>query len=359
MVATDEFDYDLPDAAIAQTPVEPRTAARLLVDRGPGTSPDHRQIEALVDLVGPGDLLVVNNSRVIPARLHVHRATGGRVELLFLEPAVDDLPTGIPEGPWWTALARPARKLKPGDRLSGDPSTHAELIVEIGGRLDDGMVLARPVGPDGGPLADVVASLVSHGQVPLPPYIRETLADPERYQTVYADRPGSVAAPTAGLHLTDELLDRCRAKGATVATVELIVGLGTFRPIVTERIEDHQMHTERYSVPEATIEAVANAERVTAIGTTAVRALESWAGSGESTGRTDLFINRGFEFRVVDRLWTNFHTPKSSLLVLIDAFVGPRWRDLYGEALAAGYRFLSFGDAMILERTRQPERARP
>lgn len=348
MVATDDFDYDLPDAAIAQTPAEPRTAARLLVDGGPSAPSTHAGIEALADLVGPGDLLVVNNSRVIPARLQLRRSTGGRVEVLFLEPADADVASA--DGPWWTALARPARKLSQGDRLQGDDG----LIVEIGGHLDGGMVLARPIDGDGVPRADVIASLTAHGEVPLPPYIRTPLGDPERYQTVYADRPGSVAAPTAGLHLTDDLLARCRAKGAVIASVELIVGLGTFRPISADQVEDHVMHHERYLVPETTIEAIAAADRVTAIGTTAVRALESWAATGEPTGTTGLFISRGYEFRVVDRLWTNFHTPRSSLLVLVDAFVGPRWRAIYREALAEGYRFLSFGDAMLLERSAEP-----
>ncbi|MCU1498457.1 MAG: queA, partial [Acidimicrobiales bacterium] len=213
------------------------------------------------------------------------------------------------------------------------------------------------VGPDGGRRAvrllgdgDGLALLDAAGEVPLPPYIHEPLADPERYQTVYASHPGSVAAPTAGLHLTEGLLARCRSRGVAVAPIELVVGLGTFRPIATDRVEDHHMHAERYRVPAATVEAVERAARVVAVGTTVVRALESWAGTGAAEGRTELFIHGQHDFRVVDRLLTNFHVPRSSLLVLVQAFVGPRWRELYDVALADSYRFLSFGDAMLLDR---------
>jgi S-adenosylmethionine:tRNA ribosyltransferase-isomerase len=194
--------------------------------------------------------------------------------------------------------------------------------------------------------------------VPLPPYVRATLDDPERYQTVYADTPGSVAAPTAGLHLTPAVLDGLAARAIEVVPVELVVGLGTFRPIATARVEDHRMHAERYRVPPATWEVVQRAPRVVAVGTTVVRALESAAATGELEGRTELYIHGDFPFRVVDRLLTNFHLPRSSLLVLVHAFVGPRWRDLYATALAEGYRFLSFGDAMLLTRDRRGPGAR-
>ena len=182
----------------------------------------------------------------------------------------------------------------------------------------------------------------------LPPYIREPVDDPERYQTVFARRPGSVAAPTAGLHLTEDLLEKIRARGVTVAPLELAIGLDTFRPVTADRLDDHVMHRERYRVPAATSEAVASARRVVAVGTTAVRALETWATTGEAAGRSSLFIRRPFDWRVVDVLMTNFHLPRSTLLCLVDAFVGPRWRFLYETALAEGYRFLSFGDAMLL-----------
>jgi S-adenosylmethionine:tRNA ribosyltransferase-isomerase len=222
-----------------------------------------------------------------------------------------------------------------------------DLTVVVGDDLGEGRRVVEVVIPAGAELLDVLGR---HGRVPLPPYITEALADPERYQTTYAEEPRSVAAPTAGLHLTPALLDRIRATGAQVATLDLVVGLGTFRPIATERVEDHRMHSERYRVPEATMEACSSAVRVVAIGTTTVRALESAAATGDLAGRTDLFIHRDHDFRVVGALMTNFHQPRSSLLVLVDAFVGPRWRSLYDEALASGYRFLSFGDAMFLRR---------
>jgi S-adenosylmethionine:tRNA ribosyltransferase-isomerase len=203
--------------------------------------------------------------------------------------------------------------------------------------------------------ADELQLLDRHGVVPLPPYINTPLADPERYQTVFADRPGSVAAPTAGLHLTPAVLDGCRAAGVRIEMVDLVVGMGTFRPISALKVEDHHMHAERYQVGAGTMaaceEARAAGGRVIAVGTTTVRALESAALSGQLEGRTELFIRRPWRWRVVDVLLTNFHLPRSSLLVLIDAFVGARWRDLYGTALAAGYRFLSFGDAMLLDRS--------
>jgi S-adenosylmethionine:tRNA ribosyltransferase-isomerase len=195
----------------------------------------------------------------------------------------------------------------------------------------------------------LLAPLEAHGVVPLPPYIERPIADPERYQTVYAARPGSVAAPTAGLHLTTDVLERCRVRGVDVATVDLAVGLATFQPITAARVEDHHMHVERYDVPDATMAAVARAKRVVAVGTTSVRALEA-AARGPQRGATDLFIRAPFDFRVVDLLLTNFHMPRSSLLVLLDAFCGSRWRELYDCALREGYRFLSFGDAMLVSK---------
>jgi S-adenosylmethionine:tRNA ribosyltransferase-isomerase len=220
----------------------------------------------------------------------------------------------------------------------------SDLAVEVGEHVGDGR---RAVTVH---TSDLPSALARHGEVPLPPYVHRALADPERYQTVYADQPSSVAAPTAGLHLTTDVLDRCRAAGARIEPVELAVGLGTFRPITVDRLDEHHMHAERYRVPAATIDACRAARRVVAIGTTTVRALESAAVTGELEGRTDLFIRGEHEF-LVDALLTNFHQPRSSLLVLVDAFVGPRWRQLYAAALDAGYRFLSFGDAMFLSRS--------
>jgi len=297
---------------------------------------DHRRVRDLPDLLEPGDLLVVNDTKVLPARLHLRKATGGMAEVLLLEPV---------GGGEWEALVRPGRRLAPGTKLTADEPGDHPLTVEVGERLADGRRRVRLLADDG----DELATLDSHGEVPLPPYITKALDDPGRYQTVYAAHPGSVAAPTAGLHLTGSVLDACRARGIEIAAVQLDVGLDTFRPITADRPEGHRMHSERYGVPKATLDACARAGRVVAVGTTTVRALES-AALGRPVGRTDLFIHGEFEFQVVDVLLTNFHLPRSSLLLLLDAFAGSRWRDLYATALTDGYRFLSFGDAMIVAR---------
>jgi len=337
------FDYDLPPGAIAQHPLDVRDSARLFVDRGPDVAADHRVVRDLADLLEPGDLVVVNTTRVLPARLALRRATGGSAEVLLLEPS------GRSEsGSLWEALVRPSRKLAPGSLLT-TPDGNADLVVVVGEDLGEGRrtVELRTEG-------DELDALARHGVMPLPPYITERLEDPSRYQTVFAERPASAAAPTAGLHLTEEVFASLAARGVGRADVELVVGLGTFRPIATDRVEDHVMHAESYNVPASTIEACdrthASGGRVVAIGTTAVRALESAASTGELSGRTELFISGDHQFRIVDRLLTNFHLPRSSLLVMIDSFMGPRWRNIYEEALAAHYRFLSFGDAMLLTR---------
>ena len=335
----ERFDYALPESAIAQAPVEPRDSARLLVDQGPGRPVAHRRIRDLPELLRPGDVLVLNTSRVLPARLRLRKPTGGAVEVLVLERRDDGT---------WHALVRPSRRVRPGTRFT----LGADLTVEVGGAVGDGERSVRLL-VDGGEDAEL-AALRRHGTVPLPPYITRPLDDPERYQTVFADRPGSVAAPTAGLHLTTELLDRCREAGARIETVELLVGLGTFRPITAPSLDQHHMHDEAYRVPEETMAACAEAERVVAVGTTTVRALETVASSGKLEGRTELFLRRPEDFTVVDALLTNFHLPRSTLLVLVEAFVGARWRALYDEALREGYRFLSFGDAMFLERRDAP-----
>lgn len=329
-----DFDYELPEERIAQTPIEPRDSARLLVDRG-SSPPDHRLVRDLPELLRDGDLLVLNETRVIPARLRLRRATGGVAEVLLLEPWDADRRT-------WDALVRPGGKLRAGEVLfSGEVP-----LVRVGERTPAGDTFwVELVGDD-----DPVALLDRHGEMPLPPYISERLGDPDRYQTVFAREPGSAAAPTAGLHFTSQLFDRLDAVGVGIATVELVVGLDTFQPISTDDPLEHPMHTERYRVPPDTMQACRDARRVVVVGTTAVRALESAARSGELAGRTDLFIHRGFHWQVVDVLMTNFHLPKTTLLMMIDAFVGPRWRDLYGEALEGDYRFLSFGDAMLLDR---------
>jgi S-adenosylmethionine:tRNA ribosyltransferase-isomerase len=328
-------DYALPEAAIAQRPIEPRDAARLLDATDPGGAVRHRTVKDLPELVGAGDVLVVNTSRVIPARLALVKASGGEAEVLLLEPELG-------AGPHvWKALVRPGRRLAPGTVLN--TPTGGTAAVEVGERLDDGQRRVRL-------LEDPAVILAACGTVPLPPYIHEPVADPERYQTVYADRPGSVAAPTAGLHLTEDVLARCRDRGADVQALDLAIGLATFRPIAGPQIEGHIMHRERYRVPPGTMAACRRARRVVAVGTTTVRALETAAQTGVLEGESDLFIRSGFEFAVVDVLMTNFHLPRSTLLVLLEAFSGPRWRELYANALERGYRFLSFGDAMILTR---------
>lgn len=328
-----DFDYELPTERIAQTPIEPRDAARLLVDRG-GLPPEHRQIRDLPELLRAGDLLVLNETRVIPARLRLRRSTGGAAEVLLLEALDQDRRT-------WEALVRPGGKLAIGEELFAD----GEALVQMGERTPAGDTFNVELIGD----LDPLLLLARYGEMPLPPYIGERLEDPDRYQTVFAREPGSAAAPTAGLHFTPELFERLAAVGVRTATVELVVGLDTFQPISTDDPLDHPMHTERYRVPPETMQACRDAERVVAVGTTAVRALESAAHRNELSGRTNLFIHRGFDWQVVDVLLTNFHLPKTTLLMMIDAFVGPRWRDLYATALAEQYRFLSFGDAMLLE----------
>jgi len=332
-VRTDELDYALPPEAIATRPASPRDAARLLVDLGDGV--EHRTVAELPELVGAGDVVVVNDTRVRPARLRFRRPSGGAAEVLLLDVAEQG------DG-WWDALVRPSAKLPPGSTVTVGPG----LEVELGDDLGDGRRLVRLLHDE-----DLDAVLARLGDLPLPPYLGDLqLEDPERYQTVFARRTGSAAAPTAGLHLTPEVLAGIEASGAALARVELRVGLGTFRPITVDRVADHEMHAERYDVPEATWEAVRRAERVVAVGTTSVRALESVAARGELSGRTDLFIRPGFRWQVVDVLMTNFHLPRSSLLAMVEGFIGPRWRELYALALQEGYRFLSFGDAMWLTR---------
>jgi S-adenosylmethionine:tRNA ribosyltransferase-isomerase len=327
-----DFDYDLPADRIAQVPVEPRDAARLLVDRG-SAPPEHRYVRDLRELLHDGDLLVVNDTKVMPARLALQRETGGAAEVLLLD-ALDGARRT------WEALVRPARRLREGEVLHAPAG---DAVVRIGRRNDAGDTFCvELLGP--------VDVLSRHGDVPLPPYITQRLTDPDRYQTVYAREPGSAAAPTAGLHLTDDLIARLQAFGVAVAAVELVVGLDTFQPVTVDDPAEHRMHTERYRVPDGLLERCRDARRVVAVGTTSVRALEAAAATGRLHGRTDLFIRRGFEFQVVDLLLTNFHLPRTTLLMMIDAFVGARWRRLYDVALHEGYRFLSFGDAMLLDR---------
>ena len=241
----------------------------------------------------------------------------------------------------WEAMVRPARKLKDGEVLE----YFGKRVIRVGGRTTAGDTFTVEV------LDDVPLGLIERiGSMPLPPYIRGSLKDRERYQTVYSRDPRSAAAPTAGLHFTESLLDRIKEKGVGFARVELVVGLDTFKPVTAENPLDHQIHTESYSVPDETAKMIAGAKRVVAVGTTAARALESAATTGRATGRTSLFITRGYRWKTVDLLVTNFHMPRTSLLLMIDSFVGDRWRRLYSDAIDRQYRFLSFGDAMILNR---------
>ena len=310
-----ELEYDLPAELIAQHPAHRRDASRLLVYERSTGSCRHRTFSDVPEELGDA-LVVVNDTRVVPARLRLRRETGGAVEVLLLE----RLERGL-----WEALARPSRRLRAGERLVGDPAV--ELLDELG----DGRWRLRFEGEP-------------HGEAPLPPYIREPLQDVERYQTVYADDPGSAAAPTAGLHFTPELLARL-----DVERVTLHVGLDTFRPLQTEVLEEHAMHGERYRVTGEAWSRIAAANRVCAVGTTTVRVLETVAAGGPLEGRTALFVVPGFEFRRVDALLTNFHLPRSTLLALVMAFAGvEETRSLYRVAIEQRYRFYSFGDAMLL-----------
>ena len=332
-----DIDYDLPEDAIAQVPVEPRDGARLLVVDG--TRYQHRTVSDLPGLLRPCDLVVANETRVRPARVSARRTSGGAVEILFLRPA-----SGRGEEGWWEALVRPARRLKVGEVVEAEGHP-----VEIGAPSGDGARLVRAVDGDAGRV------MAAAGTVPLPPYVRRSLDDPDRYQTVYARRAGSAAAPTAGLHLTADLLERLHQAGVGWATVDLEVGLDTFRPVREDDPGDHVIHSERWRVPPETVAAVDAARtaggRVVAVGTTTVRALETAASGGAlvaGAGESRLYIRPGHTFRAVDVLLTNFHAPRSTLLVLLTAVMGPRWREAYEVALAAGYRFLSLGDAMLV-----------
>jgi S-adenosylmethionine:tRNA ribosyltransferase-isomerase len=311
---TADLDYHLPPELIAQRPPERRGASRLLVYDRPTGEVRHRRFEDLPEEVRVGELVVVNDTRVVPARLHVRRETGGEAEVLLVERLGDD---GV-----WEALARPSRRLRAGQRLGP---------VELLDALGEGRWRVRLTGEP-------------HGEMPLPPYIHERLDHPERYQTVYAREAGSAAAPTAGLHFSPELLDRL-----DVERITLHVGLDTFRPVAEDVLEEHRIHGERYEVTAEGWDRIRHADRVLAVGTTTVRTLESLARCAPLSGRTELFITPGFAFERVDALLTNFHLPRSTLLALVMAFAGvDEIRRVYGEAIAERYRFYSFGDAMLI-----------
>src|SRR3954451_4837254 len=333
---TDELDYELPLDLIAQRAAEPRASARLLVaDRRTGAV-RHRIFRELGEELRDGDLLVVNDTRVLPVRIRARRASGGAAEVLLLEAREDGA---------WEALVRPYRRLRPGERLDAGP-----LAVTVLDRLGEGRALVRPHAA-----GSLEQALEQGGEMPLPPYITHAPDDPGRYQTVYARHPGSAAAPTAGLHFTASLLEDIRRRHEVVE-VTLGVGLDTFRPVSEELLEEHPMHSERYRVSAASAEAIERAlaerRRIVAVGTTSVRVLETVFGSPRAPldGRTSLFILPGHRFCAVGAMITNFHLPRSTLLGLVMAFAGvEETRNLYRAAVAGRYRFYSFGDAMLIQ----------
>lgn len=323
------FDYNLPKDSIAQFPLSQRDDSKLLVAT---QFVEHMHTRDFPNLLRPGDVVVLNETRVMPSRLNLRRLTGGAVEVLALE----EIGNGR-----WEALVRPSRKIQVGEELL-DKYGKAVLRIEEVTHKGTRYISSIKVG-----MREIFET---YGEIPLPPYIENNEIDQNRYQTVYAQNESSVAAPTAGLHITQEIIDRCSAVGASVVTVNLSVGIGTFQPIATDTIDDHVMHSERYSVEAKVWETIQKAKRVIAVGTTVVRTLESVASTGRLEGRTELYIKPGFQFKVVDALLTNFHLPKSSLLVMVEAFIGKSWKSLYHLALKEEYRFLSFGDAMFIER---------
>jgi len=374
-VLVEDFDYTLPPMLIAQHPAARRDESRLLVLRRDSGAVEHRRFHDIVEYLAPGDLLVLNDTKVIPARLIGQRATGGRVEALLV----------APEGDVWRAMLKGSARVKLGEKLSFEGGA---ITCTFYGRLPDGQVhLAFSLSH-----GEMMAALGRVGRAPLPPYIKrpsgddpDRAADMERYQTTYARCPGAVAAPTAGLHFTPEVFAALDAKGIRRTTLTLHVGLGTFKPVTAERVEDHVMHAEWFELPAAASQAIADTRaagrRVVAVGTTAARVLETVAhplqrgmvsglynllfphASGKAeivnckdltpvtpvTGWTDLFITPGFEFRVVDALLTNFHLPRSTLLMLVASFVGrERVLAAYEEAKRLAYRFYSYGDAMLI-----------
>lgn len=340
---TSDFWFELPKEQIAQTPIEPRDHSRLLFLNKDTGKCEHYHFYDILDLLEEGDLLVVNDSRVIPARLYgTKKDTGASIELLLLEQKEENV---------WETLVKPGKKAKPGVKIVfGDGLLEGEILetVEGGNRLIRFTYEGESIFP----------ILEQIGQMPLPPYITEKLQDNERYQTVYSHELGSAAAPTAGLHFTEDLLNRLKAKGVTIAKVTLHVGLGTFRPVKEEEITDHKMHSEHYHLTQETAELInrtkAKGKRVIAVGTTSCRTLETVGQSQsfplkEQEGYTEIFIYPGYQFKVLDGLITNFHLPESTLIMLVSAFAGyDSTMNAYNLAVKEGYRFFSFGDAMMI-----------
>ena len=341
---TKDFDFDLPEELIAQTPLKDRTSSRLLVVNKTTHTIEDKHFSDLLEELEEGDTLVVNNTRVLPARLYgTKEETGAHIEVLLLTNT---------EGDKWETLVKPAKRMKVGSVVSfGDGRLKATVVEELeqGGRIIEFSYE--------GVFLEVLESL---GEMPLPPYIKERLEDKERYQTVYAKENGSAAAPTAGLHFTEELMQQIREKGVNIVPVTLHVGLGTFRPVSVDSLEDHKMHSEYYNVSKETadmIEATKKAgKRVIAVGTTSIRTLETVARDNDghvvsASGWTDIFISPGYEFRVVDAFVTNFHLPKSTLVMLVSAYLGREFTlEAYQHAIEERYRFFSFGDAMFVHK---------
>ena len=341
---TKDFDFDLPEELIAQTPLKDRTSSRLLVVNKTTHTIEDKHFSDLLEELEEGDTLVVNNTRVLPARLYgTKEETGAHIEVLLLTNT---------EGDKWETLVKPAKRMKVGSVVSfGDGRLKATVVEELeqGGRIIEFSYE--------GVFLEVLESL---GEMPLPPYIKERLEDKERYQTVYAKENGSAAAPTAGLHFTEELMQQIRDKGVNIVPVTLHVGLGTFRPVSVDSLEDHKMHSEYYNVSKETadmIEATKKAgKRVIAVGTTSIRTLETVARDNDGhvvpgSGWTDIFISPGYEFRVVDAFVTNFHLPKSTLVMLVSAYLGREFTlEAYQHAIEERYRFFSFGDAMFVHK---------
>jgi S-adenosylmethionine:tRNA ribosyltransferase-isomerase len=338
---TAEFDYSLTPQLIAQTPVEPRDHSRLMVLHRNSGRIEYRHFFELADILQPGEILVFNDSRVIPARLRGHKLSGGKVEFLLLRRLSEAT---------WESLVKPARRVKVGDKVKISPSQGSgEKVIwgEILASHENGLRVVH--------FSDETL-LEELGEVPLPPYIHTSLEDPERYQTIYAHEKGSVAAPTAGLHFTQSLFDKLTERGIEFAFITLHVGLDSFRPVQASDPHDHPMHQEYVEIDEETATKLAQAKaegrHLTAVGTTVVRALEQAAFDGELkpfSGWTSLFILPGYQFKAVDSLITNFHLPRSTLLMLVSAFAGKELIDrAYQEAIRLGYRFYSFGDAMLI-----------
>ena len=338
---TSDFYYELPEELIAQDPLEDRSSSRLLVlDKKTGET-EHHVFREIVNYLDPGDCLVINDTRVIPARLiGAKEETGAKIEVLLLKRGADDV---------WETLVKPGRKAKPGTRISFGDGLLTGVVVDI---VDEGNRLIRF--EYDGIFEEILDRL---GQMPLPPYITHQLKDKDRYNTVYAEHPGSAAAPTAGLHFTPELLEKIRDKGVDIAHVTLHVGLGTFRPVKVDDVENHHMHSEFYMIDETAAEKInrakENGKRVICVGTTSCRTIESAADENgrlkACSGWTDIFIYPGYQFKILDALITNFHLPESTLVMLVSALAG---RDhvlaAYEEAVRERYRFFSFGDAMFI-----------